>query len=96
MSEELQKPEMSVHRAKLADRKTTETVNEAVVQGMDPFLCVIILQTYNGLTVRGAGDSRVAPNDERQEVFFAKIKALVAEYCSELPGLHIVIGSGPS
>ena len=96
MSEELQKPEMSVQRAKLVDRKIAETSNEAVVQGMDPFLCMIVLQTYNGLTVRGAGDSRVVPNDEKLELLFAKVKALVVDYCSDLSGLKVVAGSGPS
>lgn len=96
MNKEIQHPDMSVQRQKLVERKIAETSNEALVQGMDPFLCVIILQTYNGLTVRGAIDSRVAPNDEKQEVFFAKVKALVAEYCSELPRLQVVTGSGPS
>jgi hypothetical protein len=88
--------DMSTQRAKLADRKLAEIANEAIGQGMDPFLCVIILQTYNGLTVRGIGDSRVVPADEKQEVFFAKVKALVADYCSELTGLQVVASSGPS
>jgi len=44
--------DMSTRRAKLADRKIAETANEAVVEGMDPFLCVIILQTYSTLEVQ--------------------------------------------
>jgi hypothetical protein len=96
MNKEIQPPDMSVQRQKLVERKIAETSNEALVLGMDPFLCVIILQTYNGLTVRGAGDSRIVPVDEKQEVFFAKIKALVTEYCSSLPNISMVTGSGPS
>ena len=87
---------MNAQRTKLVDRKIAETINEAAAHGMDPFLCVVILQTYNGLTVRGAGDRRVVPNDERLELFFAKVSALVDEHCSQLPGLKVVVGSGPS
>jgi hypothetical protein len=87
---------MSVQRSKLVDRKIAETASEAVIQGLDPILCVIVLQTCNGLSVRGAGDSGVVPNDEKWEAFLEKVKMLVSEFCSELTGLQIVAGSGPS
>lgn len=96
MKEDSQNPDLGRQRMNFVNQIVGETVNEAIARGMDPFLCVIILQTYNGLTVRGAGDSRVAPYDEKQEVFLAKIKSLVVEYCSELPGISVVKGSGPS
>jgi hypothetical protein len=95
MNEESQRPSMGVQRGKLIDRKVVEIANEAVVQGMEPLLCVIILQTYKGLTIRGAGDSRVVSTDA-VNVFMEKVKAFVVEYCSKLPGLEVVSGSGPS
>jgi hypothetical protein len=91
-----QKPDTGVQRAELANRKVAETVVEAVVGGLDPFLCIIILQTFSGLTVRSAGDSRIVSEGEKLDVLMAKIKVLVAEYCSELPGVQLVPGSGPS
>lgn len=96
MDKSSQKPEMSVRRSKFLDLKLTEISNEAIVQGMNPFLCVIILQTYDGLTIRGAGDSRIVPNDEKLETLLAKMKAIVGEYCYELPTLERVPGSGSS
>ena len=75
MNKEIQPPDMSVQRQKLVERKIAETSNEALVLGMDPFLCVIILQTYNGLTVRGAGDSRIVPVDEKTGSIFREDKS---------------------
>jgi hypothetical protein len=96
MAEVLQRPDTSVQRAELASRKIAEAASEAVVRGLDPFLCIIVLQTFSGLTVRSAGDGRVVPEDESLDVLLAKIKVLVVEFCSKLPGIQVVAGSGPS
>jgi len=43
-------PKILDHRAqtlKLADRKVTETANEAVSDGLEPIMCLVVLQTFN-------------------------------------------------
>jgi len=90
------RPDMSMTRQKLLDQKVTETASEAQARGLDPFLCVIVLQTYEGLTVRGAADGRIVQDEEKWEELLAKVGKLVTDYCSELPTIQAVAGTGPS
>jgi hypothetical protein len=89
-------PNMSAERKNLLDQKVAETVNEGMAQGMNPILCVVVLQTYEGLSVRGAADSSVVRDDEKWQTVLEKIKTLIEEYCHGLPALEVVPGSGPS
>lgn len=87
---------MSAERKKLLDKKVAETVNQAISQGLDPFFCIIVLQTYEGLTIRCASDDRVLPVDDRLKEFLAKVDALVEEYVSGSSHLRKISGMGPS
>jgi len=90
------RPDMSVERKKLLDQKVVETVNEAVARELNPILCVVVLQTFEGLCVRGAADGRLVHDDEKWQAVLEKIRGLVEGYCHELPALKVVPGTGPS
>jgi len=88
--------ESNARRLELLDKKIVETVHEAIVRGLNPFLCVLVLQTFDGLTIRAVGDSRVVPHDEIHDEFLGKMSLLVDEYCSKLSTIEVTPGSGPS
>lgn len=89
-------PDQREQRRRLADQKASETVNQSISQGLDPLLCVVVLQTCNGLTVRAASDTRVLPDDDKMEMFLSKVRILVEEFVSASPNLTKVPGTGPS
>lgn len=96
MAETVNTPDQSVQRRKLADHKAAELANEAIARGLGPFLCVVVLQTYNGRTVRGICDTRAIPDDDKLALFLAKVSNLVEEFCLSQPNLSPVAGTGPS
>jgi len=96
MIETSQTLDRNMERKKLLERKLAELVDEASAEGFDPFLCVIIMQTYNSLTVRSAADVGVLPDREGLDVLLAKIQALVVEHVAKSPNLETIPGIGAS
>lgn len=70
----------------LVDQVLSNMSNEAVSKGLNPFMCVVIMQTFDGLAVRGVSDSRVIPMDGKMDAFLVKIQAIVEEFVDETLG----------
>jgi hypothetical protein len=88
MNEQSELSQSQLRLNKIASEKAIQTAGEAICQGLNPFLCVVILQTFDGLSIQATGDYKIVPPNGTVNELIAKINDLITDYCSSLPTLQ--------